>query len=399
MIELGEIKLKNSDSVVEARNKIRTLARDLGFDSITAARLATVSSEIMRKMSYTGKDNRPGIMIALDREKETHRPVLKLKYVSSQWGASDHPNVPAALFDEVTRSGPGESVTYIEALKVLPDPGLSLTRDFLARERELVGRLTREELYRELEASYEKLRSQSMRMMQTEKLRTLGTMAAGIAHELNNPMMGILNYVQYCLKHTAVEDRRHPVLTDAVKEIRRCIYIVESLLTLSRTDTVEGKWQEREKLAPIIDRILRLLSYKISTEHISITKKYAENIPVIIGEVNKIEQVFLNLINNAVDALKSSNKKEIHIEVQTKGNFLEVTVADTGSGIKPGDLSKIFDPFFTTKEAGKGTGLGLSIVSSIIREHGGTIECESETGQGTIFKVFLPISPGKEEDL
>jgi signal transduction histidine kinase len=100
-----------------------------------------------------------------------------------------------------------------------------------------------------------------------------------------------------------------------------------------------------------------------------------------------------------VDALKSSNKKEIHIRMQTKGNFLEVTVADTGSGIKPGDLSKIFDPFFTTKEAGMGTGLGLSIVSSIIREHGGTIKCESEPGQGTTFKVFLPISPGKEENL
>ncbi|UCH93560.1 MAG: GHKL domain-containing protein [Candidatus Aminicenantes bacterium] len=399
MIQLGEIKLKNRDSVVEARDKIRTLARDLGFDSITAVRLASVSSDIMRKMSCTGKDNPPGIIIALDQVKGTDRLVLKLKYVSGQWGSSDHPVMPPALFDDVTRSGPGERVTCIEALKMLPDPGFRLTKDFLARERELVGRLTREELYQELEASYEKLQSQSMQMVQTEKLRTLGTMAAGIAHELNNPMMGILNYVQYCLKHTAADDRRHPVLTDAEKEIRRCIYIVENLLTFSRTETVDRKWQEKVKLASIIDRILRLLSYKISTDHISITKKYAENIPDILSDVNQMEQVFLNLINNALDALKPGNKKEIHIEMQTKGNFLEVTIADTGCGIKPGDLSKIFDPFFTTKEAGMGTGLGLSVVSSIIREHGGKITCESEPAQGTTFKVFLPISPRKEVNI
>ncbi len=396
MIELGEIKFKNRDSVIEARNKIHNLARDLGFDSITAARLASASSEVMHKMSYTGKDSHAGIMIALDRMKETGGLVLRLKYVSDQLGSLDHLVVPAALFDDVTGPGPGESVNYIEVLKMLPDPGFRLTKDFLARERELVGRRTRKELYRELQATYEKLQRQSMQIVQTEKLRTLGTMAAGIAHELNNPMMGLLNYVQYCLKHTAADDRRSPVLTDAEKEIRRCILIVENLLTLSRTEKVDRKWEEKANLASIIDGILRLLSYKISTERVSITKKYAENIPDIPGDVNNMEQVFLNLIKNALDALKPCDRKEIHIEMQTKGNVLEVTIADTGPGIKPGTISKIFDPFFTTKEAGMGTGLGLSVVSSIIREHGGKITCESEPGQGTTFKVLLPISSGKE---
>jgi signal transduction histidine kinase len=399
MIELGEIKLKNRDDIAAARNKIRTLARDLGFDSITAARLASVSSDIMRKMSYTGKDSYPGIKIALDQVKETDRLGLKLKYVSMQPGFPGGPGVPTALFDQVTISAPGESDAYIEVLKMLPHPGISLAKDFLARERELVGRLTREELYRELRASYEKLQSQSMQIVQTEKLRTLGTMAAGIAHELNNPMMGLLNFIQYCLKHTTADDRRHPVLTDAEKEVRRCIYIVENLLTFSRTEKVDRKYQEKANLVSIIDSILRLLSYRISAERISITRKYAENIPGIPGDVNNMEQVFLNLIKNALDALKPVNRKEIHIEMQTKGNFLEVTIADTGSGIKPGDISKIFDPFFTTREAGMGTGLGLSVVSSIIREHGGKITCESEPGQGTTFKVFVPISPEKEVNL
>jgi signal transduction histidine kinase len=399
MIELGEIKLKNRDDVVEARNKIHTLARDLGFDSITAARLASVSSEIMRKMSYPGEDSHAGIMIALDRMKETDRLVLKLKYVSIQLGSPGGLAVPAALFDDVTIPGPGESAAYIEVLKMLPLPGPRLTRDFIAGERELVGRQTRAELYRELQVSYKKLQDQSQQIVQTEKLRTLGTMAAGIAHELNNPMMGILNYLQYCQKHTAADDRRRPVLADAEKEIRRCIYIVENLLTFSHTETVERKRQEKADLTLIIDGILSLLSYRISAEGVAITKKYAGNIPCVPVEVNKMKQVFLNLVKNALDALEPANRKEIRIEMQVKGNFLEVTVADTGCGIKPGDIAKIFDPFFTTKEAGMGTGLGLSVVGNIIREHGGKITCESEPGQGTVFKVFLPLSPGQEENL
>lgn len=399
MINLGEIKLRDRDSAVEAGNKIRTLARDLRFDSINAARLASVSSDIIRRMSYTGKGNRPGIIIALDRMKGTNHPVLKLKYVSSGFGSLDGLHLPDTLFDGVTTSGSGEGVTCIEVFKMLPDPGFKPTKDFIAGASELVGRLTREELYRELETSYAKLRSQSMQIIQTEKLRTLGTMAAGIAHELNNPMMGILNYVQYCLKHTAADDKKHPVLMDAEKEIRRCIHIVDNLLTFSRTEKVDNNRKEKANCASIIDRILRLLSYKISTDRIFITRKYAENIPDILIDVGKIEQVFLNLVNNALDALKGCSKKEIHIEMQTTGNFLRVSIADTGTGINSGDIPKIFDPFFTTKETGKGTGLGLSIVNSIIQEHGGKIECESEPGQGATFKVFLPIFPGKEVNL
>ncbi len=399
MIELGEIKLKSRDDVVEARNKIHTLARDLGFDSITAARLASVSSEIMRRMSYTGKDSHPGIMIALDRVKEPDRQALKLKYVSIQWGSPGLAGFPAALFDHVTGSAPGERAVYIEVLKMLPLPGPRLTRDFIARERELVGRQTRAELYRELQASYKKLQDQSQQIVQTEKLRTLGTMAAGIAHELNNPMMGILNYLQYCLKHTAADDRRRPVLADAEKEIRRCIYIVENLLTFSHAEKVDRKRQEKADLTLIIDGILSLLSYKISAEGVSITKKYAGNIPPVPVDVDRMKQVFLNLVKNALEALEPANRKEIRIEMQAKGNFLEVTVADTGCGIKPGDIAKIFDPFFTTKEVGKGTGLGLSVVSNIIREHGGKITCESEPGQETVFKFFLPLSPGQEVNL
>ncbi|NIM11462.1 MAG: GHKL domain-containing protein [Candidatus Aminicenantes bacterium] len=391
MIELGEIKLKNRDSVLEARNKIHTLARDLRFDSITAARLASVSSDIIRKMAYTDKDNRPGIIITLDQMKATEHPVLKLKYVSKGFGLLEGLRLPDSLFDGVTTSGSGEDVTYIEVFMMLPDPGFKPTKDFIAGASELVGRLTREELYQELEASYAKLRSQSLQIIHTERLRTLGTMAAGIAHELNNPMMGILNYVQYCLKHTAADNKKHPVLRDAEKEIRRCIYIVDNLLAFSRTEKVDSNRKENANCASIIDRILRLLSYKISTEHVSITRKYAEKIPAILIDVNKIEQVFLNLFNNALDAMKRRDKKEIHIEMQRKGNYLHVSIADTGIGINPGDIPKIFDPFFTTKEPGKGTGLGLSIVSSIIQEHAGKIECESEPGQGTTFKIFLPI--------
>lgn len=386
MIKLGEITLKNRDAVVEARNKIHTLARDLRFDAMTAARLAAVTSELSRNMSHG--DNRPGIIVELDQRDGA--AVLVLTYVSNRFRSLDDLNIPAALFDTIAVSNNGEGPAAVETVKRLPDRGFKPTKEFIAGEREMIGLLTREELFVELKDAYAKLQDQSVQLIQTEKLGTIGTLAAGIAHELNNPIMGMLNYVQYCLKHTAADNKIHPVLLDTEKEIRRCIDIVNNLLTFSYLGKDDEESKEKANPAAIIERVLKLLSYKISKNHVSVIKKYAENIPDIPVNENKIQQVFLNLVNNALDALKDRDKKEITIEIDTVRNSLRVTVADTGCGIQPENLGKIFDPFFTTKDVGKGTGLGLSVVYSIIQEHGGEITCESEPGQGASFKMFLP---------
>ncbi len=226
--------------------------------------------------------------------------------------------------------------------------------------------------------------------IQMEKLSSLGTMAAGIAHELNNPMMGMLGFVEYCIKHTTKEDRKYTVLKDTVHEIKRCTDIVGNLLTFSRAE--QGKEEyEKQSFTTIFDRVLRLLSYRITKENVSITQQIAEEPSEIWMKTGNIQQVFLNLITNALDAVKENENKEIHVDVRPEGEFVQVTVSDTGCGIRPQELHKIFDPFFTTKPAGQGTGLGLSVSQGIIREHGGEIACESEVGEGTKFKVLLPM--------
>jgi signal transduction histidine kinase len=227
-------------------------------------------------------------------------------------------------------------------------------------------------------------------------MSALGTMTGGVAHELNNPMMGILNFIQYCLKHTSSDERTYPVLQDAERAAERCISIVQDLLTFSHTDAKGKKEYKKVDLTEILERVLRLLSYRTEKERVSVATHYADQIPEIWGSTNAIEQVFLNLMTNALDALKGSEKKEVHVDIQDDGEFVRVRIADTGCGIAPEDFSRIFDPFFTTKPAGQGTGLGLSVCQGAIQAHGGEITCESEPGAGTTFNILLPIKNEEE---
>jgi len=227
--------------------------------------------------------------------------------------------------------------------------------------------------------------------VQTEKLSAVGTMAAGVAHELNNPMMGILNYVQYCIKHTKSDDRRYEVLQDAEKEVRRCSKIITNLLDFSRMDK-EGE-QDKAVVNPveILDSVFRLSAYRIKKENITIHTHYPKKDLLVPMKIESIQQVFLNLINNAMDALEGCEKKEINIDVQKVDKFVQITIADNAGGMEDKVLEKIFDPFFTTKPTGKGTGLGLSISNSIIEQHAGQMTCESKIGVGTKFHIKVPI--------
>jgi len=243
------------------------------------------------------------------------------------------------------------------------------------------------------------LKLKTRQLIQTEKMGAVGTMAAGVAHELNNPMMGILNYIQYCLKHTSEGDRRYNVLQDTEREIKRCTDIVSNLLTFSRMDNEGEETPQMADCAEIFERVLSLLSYRIKKEQVIITKCYDEYVPGVCLKVNHIQQVFLNLLDNSLDAFqeKECDKKEIGIKIKYEPDYLNITVEDNGGGIVSENLSKLFEPFFTTKPPGKGTGLGLSISLGIIEEHGGEILCESELGAGSKFKISLPINSEKLE--
>ncbi len=228
-------------------------------------------------------------------------------------------------------------------------------------------------------------------LVQAERMSALGTMAASVAHELLNPMMGMLNFAQYCLKHTAEGDPKYPVLQDIERETKRCADIVRKLTIFSRTGKQGEEGYQKESFATIINRVVKLLLYRIEKEDVSLTQHVAEDIPQIWMEANGMQQVLLNLISNALDALVESQKKEIHVEVHRQGDSVQLTVADSGCGIAPGNLEKVYEPFFTTKSVGHGTGLGLTTSRSIIESHGGNITYESKLGVGTTFKILLPV--------
>jgi signal transduction histidine kinase len=256
-------------------------------------------------------------------------------------------------------------------------------------------------LYGELKDQLEERKRSEQEKLQLGKLGALGTLIAGTAHELNNPMMGMLNFIQYCLKYTSKDDRRYTVLEDAERETKRCIDIVQNLLTFSRIEKEDEEEHIKQSIPAIFDRVFRLLSYRIDKENILLTQDYPEETPEIWLKNSNIQQVFLNLIGNALDAVKGNKekKKKIRVEIRPESEFVLVTITDSGCGISSKNLRNIFDPFFTTKPTGRGTGygtgLGLSVCHSIVKAHGGEISCESEDGKGTKFKIRLPIDGRK----
>ncbi len=239
-----------------------------------------------------------------------------------------------------------------------------------------------------LQEAHEQLKASQEQLIQAEKMSAVGTMVAGVAHELNNPLTGILQFARYCMKYTDEVDKRYPILQDIVDETIRCADIVNNLLTFSTM----GDQEEYETLDcnVVLDRVIRLLSYRIERENVSLVRNTAEELPRVQVRANTIQQVFLNLIANSLDAVQTSERKEISIDIRTVGEFVQVTIVDTGVGVPVEDLNKVFDPFFTTKPPGKGTGLGLTVTRNIVMDHGGNIICKSEPGGGTRLVVTLP---------
>jgi PAS domain S-box-containing protein len=270
---------------------------------------------------------------------------------------------------------------------------LATLRDITERKR---AKKKLQQAYEELERAHRELRESQARLIQSEKMSAVGTLAAGLAHELNNPLMGMLNFSQYCLKHTSEDDRRYSVLRDIEHETMRCIAIVRNLLTFSHMEKENEESYQKVSCATVLDQVLKLLSYRIERQRVLVTQHTDEGTPDVPMVTNKMQQVFLNILSNALDALREREKREIHIDVCREGGFVQVAIADSGCGIPPEKLTKVFDPFFTTNPAGQGTGLGLTVVRSIVQAHGGEITCQSEPGAGTTFNVLLPMKNEKE---
>jgi len=222
-------------------------------------------------------------------------------------------------------------------------------------------------------------------LLQVEKLSSLGLLAAGIAHEVNTPITGISSYTQMLLKETPESDRRKPMLRKIEKQTFRAAEIVNGLLNFSRLNGSEFKDLDINQL---IRESLALLEHQLTRSHIRIRSYLDRSIPSVYGNAGKLQQVFVNLLLNAKDAMPSGG--ELEVKTVKNDTMVIVDISDNGVGISDEDIRRIFDPFFTTKRAEKGTGLGLAVTYGIIQEHGGGIFVDSEPSRGTHFRLKLP---------
>ena len=225
----------------------------------------------------------------------------------------------------------------------------------------------------------------------SEKMASIGLLAAGVAHEVNTPLTGISSFTQMLLQNAEPDDPRTKVLEKIERQTFRAAKIVNGLLNLARPAQVDSGPID---LHAVVNDVLALLEHQLRTGSIQVRKELAAPGLLVQGIEYKLQQVFLNLFLNARDAMPRGGWLTIASSMREDGAAL-VEVSDTGSGIPPDHLSRIYDPFFTTKDIGKGTGLGLSITYGIVQEHGGTMTCESAVGKGTRFQLTLPIASTK----
>ena len=225
-------------------------------------------------------------------------------------------------------------------------------------------------------------------IMKSERLATLGQLAAGVAHEINNPLGAILMYAHLSLEETPVEDSRRQNLEKVVGEATRCKDIVRGLLDFARQS--EPSVEEAD-VNDILKQTLSLLRNQALFQNIKITTMFSPSLPKPMMDTGQIQQVFTNIILNAAEAIDGQGEVTVVTRRADDSEFIEIEFTDTGCGIPQENLEKIFDPFFTTKEVGRGTGLGLAVSFGIIAKHQGTIEVESNPGKGTTFILRLPL--------
>jgi two-component system, NtrC family, sensor kinase len=219
----------------------------------------------------------------------------------------------------------------------------------------------------------------------SEKMASLGLLAAGVAHEVNTPLTGISSYTQMLLEQASPDDPRTKLLEKIEKQTFRAARIVNGLLTLSRPSAADATERAPVNINTVIGDVLSLLEHQLEKGNIKVRRELASGPVLVDGFEFKLQQVFLNLLLNARDAMPRGGW--LTIATRVEGSEAVAEVSDTGSGIPAEHLSRIYDPFFTTKAIGQGTGLGLSITYGIVREHDGAIHCESAAGQGTRFTL------------
>ncbi|WP_340123452.1 AAA family ATPase [Methylobacter svalbardensis] len=234
--------------------------------------------------------------------------------------------------------------------------------------------------------AYTKLQENQEHMLQMEKLSALGTLVGGVAHEINNPLMGVMNFVEFAADRST-DEKSKEVLDQALQQIHRIKKIVSNMLLFVHTRSIPSG---NCRIAEVIRQSLLLLEGELNKAGIAVEVDAADDLPAIRCSADSLQQILVNLIINARDALADSPQPQIKIMVMPIEGMLELSVSDNGSGIPTDVQSKIFDPFFTTKPPGKGTGLGLSVIRRLVQDVGGNIQVESIDGHGCCMRLRFP---------
>jgi two-component system NtrC family sensor kinase len=309
------------------------------------------------------------------------------------------PHLPSLVADFVQADGLQSWIWVLMWSKDLPIGVLGIScrdaREFTSNDenllvaigRQLATTIEKVRLYEETCRAYEDLRKTQEQLLQSEKMSAVGQLIAGVAHELNNPLTAILGYAQL-LESEGLADRAQDYVRKLFKQAQRTHRVVQNLLSFARQRKSQ---KEQVDLRKVLDETLTLREYDMKVSNITVERDIDANTPNADADPHQMEQVFLNIINNALDAMmERGSGGKLRVKVHPKDKFVCVEFRDSGPGIQ--DPKRIFDPFYTTKSIGKGTGLGLSICYGIIKEHGGDIVAHNHPEGGAVLEVRVPVA-------
>ncbi len=306
------------------------------------------------------------------------------------------PHMPTAVTEFVRAADMGSSIWVVLWGKDAPIGLMGISRGqvreytsndenlLVAIGRQLSTTVEKVRLYEESCKAYDDLRRAQEQLLQSEKMSAIGQLIAGVAHELNNPLTAILGYAQL-LEAEKLETRAMEYVGKVFKQAQRTHRVVQNLLSFARQRKPE---KQDFDVVKVLDEALLLRDYDMKVSSIKLQREIETDVPAVSGDPHQLEQVFLNIINNALDAMLEGEQRSLRVRVHASGENVIVEFHDSGPGLT--EPSRIFEPFYTTKSVGKGTGLGLSICYGIVKEHGGEISARNAEGGGAVIEVRLP---------
>ncbi len=317
----------------------------------------------------------------------------------------DHAEQPSDEPEVIALAGPGagdiaEPESYEDAPLVVGGAMMGMLRISGPRELDREQRARYFAMASDVSKAIERLNAQMTqtrlvqeRLLQSEKMSSVGQLVSGVAHELNNPLTGITGFAQLLLLRDDLDGAARKQIETIYGEAERASKIVSNLLTFARRRKSQ---KEPANVNTLLERVLELRNYDLRVRNIDVALELDPAIPETMLDANQIQQVFLNIIINAEQAMRGDGGEgRLRIKTSVAGGQVRISFTDSGPGMGADTLRRIFDPFFTTKDAGEGTGLGLTISYGIVEEHGGRIWAESSGGRGTTFTIELPVVRGE----